>query len=338
MDKVFTSYHVEERSFVSYIKREIHIEVARAGFNDTQVGQIDIIVSELASNIIKHAGSGEVLYRITNTGEADAVFEIICIDKGPGMTDTARMMKDGMSTTGTLGQGMGAIERLSSFSQVYSLPKWGTIIYSRVCVNERKYVRKNTPDLEVRGLCVSKPREVACGDGYRVKRTDTEISIFFGDGLGHGEHARAAIDVAGSFFLACQENDPVEIIRQMHEKVRKTRGLVTSIAVFDKRSGQWRICGVGNIQVRMYSGIQYKTYMSYNGAVGLNIPGSLKDSVFPIENNQHLMMCSDGLKSRWDINAYPAIFKYDNTILAAALYRDYTRRTDDSSILIAKVS
>jgi hypothetical protein len=87
----------------------------------------------------------------------------------------------------------------------------------------------------------------------------------------------------------------------------------------------------------MYSGIIYKNYLPYNGTIGLNLPNSMNASVFNIERNQHLIMCSDGIQTRWDLNKYPSIFKYDNTLLAAAVYKDFNRANDDSSILIAKV-
>jgi hypothetical protein len=48
-------------------------------------------------------------------------------------------------------------------------------------------------------------------------------------------------------------------------------------------------------------------------------------------------MCSDGIQTRWDLNRYPAILKYDSTVLAAAIYKDFTRGNDDASVLIAKV-
>ncbi|MGC1241910.1 MAG: ATP-binding protein [Chryseosolibacter sp.] len=336
MGKAFINYRIEERSFVSYIKREIHLEVTKAAFKPKQVAEIDLIVSEITSNLIKHAGSGEVLYRTTQSGD-DAVFEIVCIDKGPGMSDPARMMKDGVSTTGTLGQGLGAIERLSDFSQVYSILGWGTIVYSVVATNERKYTPKSGPDLEVRAVCLNKPRETTCGDGYRVIKTDNEVRIFFADGLGHGEHAKAAVDSAAECFMASNESDPAEIIRQMHDKVRRTRGLVMALAIFDKKAMIWKICGVGNILIRLFTGLHFKSYMSFNGTVGLNIPNSLKSSVLPVEKNQHLIMCSDGIRSRWTLNQYPTIFKFDNTILAAALYTDFARGNDDASVLIAKV-
>ena len=117
-DLSFTSYRIEERSFAAYIKREIH-NLVRDHFSDTRTGEIDIVVSEIVSNLVKHANSGELLYRLI-PGETAAVFDLICIDSGPGIRDVGAMMKDGKSTTRTLGQGLGAINRLANFSQVYS--------------------------------------------------------------------------------------------------------------------------------------------------------------------------------------------------------------------------
>lgn len=337
MVNAFTSYNIEERSFVAYIKREIHNDIAKGNFSETRAGEIDIIVSELCSNIVKHAGSGEVLYRISHD-QGESTFEILGIDKGPGMADTGKMMKDGVSTTSTLGHGLGAIERLSDTFQLYSIPEWGTVLYSRVSTLKPGVVKKENFDLDIRALCICKPRETECGDGYRIKRSNTDIQIFFGDGLGHGKFAHEAVEQAGDFFFSCAQTDPVEIIREMHEKVRRTRGLVATIAVLNKKRNEWSICGVGNILTRMYHGIMYKNYMSYNGTIGLNIPTSLKSSVIPAERNQHLVMTSDGLRSRWDISKFPSILKYDNMILAASVYKDFTRGNDDSSILIAKVN
>lgn len=336
MDKAFTSYRIEDRSFVSYLKREIHSQLIKGNFSEMQVGEIDIIVSELSSNLIKHAGSGEILYRINHVNE-ESVFEILSIDKGPGMSDPGKMVKDGVSTTQTLGHGLGAIKRLSSLFQLYSIPGWGTILYSMRNTKESGFSRKPDLDLDIRALCVNKPREIVCGDGYRIRKTEREVRIFFGDGLGHGENAKEAVDRAGDFFLECEENNPVDIIRQMHDKVRRTRGLVGTIAIFDKTENSWRFCGVGNILTRMYNGVQHKNYMSYNGTIGLNLPHSMNSFQLMAEKNQHLIMCSDGIQSRWDPNKYSAVYKYDTTILAAAIYKDFNRGTDDASVLVAKV-
>ena len=333
----FTSYKIEERSYVSYIKREIHQCVSKAKFSQTQVGEIDIVVSELCSNIIKHAGKGEVLFRTYNEGLATSIFEIVSIDNGPGISDTARMLKDGVSTTHTLGHGLGSIHRMSTIAQLYSIPGWGTVVYAVVRTKHELSKRRKPVRVDLRALCVNKPRETVCGDGYRVKETASHTIIFFGDGLGHGPKAREAIDAAGDFFSACKATDPVDIIREMHENIRKTRGLVGTIVTCSTANQEWRICGVGNIFTKMYTGMEGRNYMPYNGTIGLNLPGSMNSSSFPVENNQYLIMCSDGIQTRWDLSKYPSILKYDNTVLAAAIYKDFTRGNDDASVLVAKV-
>lgn len=335
MDKPFTSYRIEERSYLAYVKREIRNQVSQSLFNKNRAGEIDIIVSELASNLVKHAGNGELLYRIFQT-ESDATFEIISIDKGPGMSDAKGMIKDGISTTKTLGQGLGAVSRLSDTFEIFSMNNWGTIAYSKVLLKKEGPVNKSDR-LKVRGLLIPKANEVLCGDGYATRSTRDEIHFFLGDGLGHGQYAFEAVKKAADFFLMCEESNPVDIIRQMHENVRKTRGLVAVVAVFNFKTNVWRICGVGNILARIYSGLMFKNYSSYNGIVGLTIPTSIKESVIEGEKNQYIIMCSDGLKTHWDLQKYPSILKYDATIAAAALYKDFVRRTDDASILIGKI-
>ena len=337
MDSAFTSYSVTDRSYVSFVKRAIHLEVLHKRFTSQQKGEIDIIVSEITSNLVKHAGGGELLYRISNEGEEDSVFEILAVDKGPGMADTTRMLKDGISTKNTLGQGLGAIHRLSNLAQVYSIPGWGTVLYAKVHTRKERYEKSRDLELEVRSLCINKPRELVCGDGFRIKRTETGAFIFFGDGLGHGEHAKFAVDSAGDFFMKTELEDPVEILRGIHESIRRTRGLVGVVAHCDLKNKQWRICGAGNILVRLYQGITYRSYMSYNGTVGLNIPNSIKVSEYPLEKNQYIIMCSDGIRTRWDITKYASIQRLDPLLLAASIYKDFTRGNDDSSVLIAKV-
>jgi anti-sigma regulatory factor (Ser/Thr protein kinase) len=338
MDKPFTSYQIEERSFVAFLKREIHTEVSKANFGEKTTGEIDIVVSEICSNIVKHGGGGEILYRTVRLSDEESAFEILGLDKGSGMSDPGRMMKDGVSTSRTLGHGLGAISRLSTLFQLFSLPGWGTVVYSRVTSDRSSYLKRGPLELETRGLNVPKPREKVSGDGFLEKRTDTQVRMFFGDGLGHGEHAKEATDRAKDFFFESNDDSAVDIIKGMHEHVRKTRGLVATVAILDKERNEWRVCGVGNILVRMYNGIEYRNVTPYNGTVGLNIATSMKDTVIGLEKNQHLIMCTDGIRTRWEIGKYPSIFKYDSIILAACIYKDFTRGNDDASIFIAKLT
>lgn len=161
---------------------------------------------------------------------------------------------------------------------------------------------------------------------------------FLGDGLGHGPDAAHAVQTAGKAFLATDVTDPVEIIRHLHPAVKKTRGLVGTVAVFDVKNRRWRLCGVGNVSTKIVGPSSFKNYMSYNGIIGLNVPNTLNAQEVAYEKGQQVILCSDGLKSKWDIVRYPAIARYDLSITAATLVKDFARLTDDMSVAACKIS
>jgi anti-sigma regulatory factor (Ser/Thr protein kinase) len=330
----FTSYEIEDRSFVAFVKREIRQKAVQAGFNPSRVGTIDIIVSELTSNIIKHAERGELLYKFSNENNWK-LFEIVCIDGGSGIKDIAHSMKDGVSTTKTLGNGLGALERLSDLFQVYSIVKWGTICYCKIYAEP--YVPPADPPLiKFRALNVSMPGQKVSGDGFDVEFNTDHTRIFMGDGLGHGKEAHDAVQLAISNFKLCKKNNPLEILRFIHEPVKKTRGLVGTAVVADHLLKKWTMCGIGNISTRLYEGVETKSYVSYNGIIGLNIPTTLKNHERELGKHQCLIMSSDGINRRWDLSQFPAILRYDPLMLAAVIYKESARKNDDMSILIAR--
>lgn len=330
----FSSYRIDDRSYVSFVKREIHNLVVNFGFSSQRAGEVDIIVSELTSNLIKYAAVGELLYR-TGIDEGGKFFEMFCLDGGPGITNISRMMQDGNSSSGTLGEGLGAIKRLSNVFQLYSRPGWGTVAYCKVNESALPQVRKKLADFGVVNVC--SPGEMVSGDGYFVKQSRDGLLVFMADGLGHGMNAWEAAQEAISALQQCREESPAAMLRYIHPLVKKTRGLVATIAVLNLASAQWKLCGIGNISTRIYTGLQCKNYTPYNGIVGHNIPRTLNDSVVPVEKHQALVMHSDGLRTRWNLNELPALLKYNPSVIAGVLFKDNARRNDDMTILAGKI-
>jgi hypothetical protein len=288
---------------------------------------------------VKHAGRGELLYRLSKN-KPQPVFEILSIDNGKGIKDLNLMIRDGISSTNTLGHGLGSIMRLSNYAQVYSQPGWGTVVYSQVCSGLADDVPEDRDaSLTIAALSVCKPGETYCGDGYDVRKAGTRTKIFFGDGLGHGEHAHYAVSEAiRSFEVHSKETDqPAEMLRDIHYDVKRTRGLVASIVILNPKEKIIRFCGVGNISTRIYNGIVGRNNVSYNGIIGLNIPTTLNSTDMPMDKSQTLVMCSDGLKTRWEIAQYPGLLKYDPMVIAAVIYKDQARKTDDMSVLVARI-
>jgi anti-sigma regulatory factor (Ser/Thr protein kinase) len=334
----YISFNASDRSYLAILKKEIHRLASQGGFEAKQLAEIDLIVSELSSNLVKHATGGEILAGVLQTDEG-MTLELISLDDGPGMTDPDKMIADGASTTRTLGHGLGSIRRLSDVFELYSRKDWGTILLSRV--HKKKDMQGNgfkTP-FRINALVIPKPGESYSGDGcsYTVRRNGT-IHLLVADGLGHGIEAHRAVKEAESAFLAFENDSPAEMLRHLHRAIKKTRGVVATVVVMDPKEKIWKLCGIGNIGTRFIGYQQSKSYIPYNGIIGSNIPNTLNDQELSLQDFQQIVLCSDGIRSRWEYAKHPTIGRYDLSIQAAAIYKEFGRKTDDMSVVIGRLN
>lgn len=330
---IHLALNASDRSYFAILKKEVHAMAIAGGFTEKRIAEIDIIVAEIVTNLVKHAGGGQVLAKLIEENGIQGL-ELISIDNGPGMTDVTRMVTDGVTTKNTLGHGLGAMKRLSDVFQIYSLKNWGTVILIRVFDKLPVKAFKT----EIRSVIIPKPGETASGDDFFSIVNKEHVKLFLGDGLGHGPEAAKAMQVAGDAFMECPHTDPVDIIRYINVAVKRTRGMVGTVAVFDLASRCWRICGVGNIITKVCGPGINKNYLAYNGIIGLNVPNTLNAQVIPYDEGQYILMSSDGLKTRWDTNKYTSIMRYDLSILCASLIKDFARLTDDMSAVACKIN
>jgi anti-sigma regulatory factor (Ser/Thr protein kinase) len=331
------SFNANDRSYLAIVKKEIHQLAVQAGFEQKKVNEIDIIVSELGSNLIKHTSGGEILAGILPAAEGVGL-ELISIDNGPGIPDPVMMMKDDVSTTQTLGLGLGSILRFSDHFEIYSQKDWGTILLSRIY--SKVAPKKNAPKshLSLRSLVISKPGELVSGDGcYSFIGENGTIKLLVADGLGHGAEANRAVREAISAFKAFDSDSPAEILRHLHSALKKTRGMVATVVLVDPVKKTWKLCGIGNISTRLSGYQQPKGYLSYNGIIGHNMPHTLNDQELSWNEYQQIVLCSDGIRSRWEHAKLPDLHKQDLIVQAAALYKDFGRKTDDMSIIIGRI-
>jgi anti-sigma regulatory factor (Ser/Thr protein kinase) len=333
VDATHKSFDASDRSYFAIIKKEVHHFAITAGFNEKRIAELDIVVAELTSNLHKYAQAGELLVGHFKNTDNEYV-ELISIDNGPGITDLSRVMADGFSTTNTMGHGLGSIKRLSDQFDAFSSKGWGTILLSRIYKTPPDLKRKK--DYSVAAIVVSKPGETTSGDGYYVKVTEQYIKVLLADGLGHGPEANFAVNEGVKAFKLCPDHSPVEILRFMHSHVRKTRGMVATVAVFDLKKRDMRIAGVGNISGKLLGNVLDKNQLAYNGIVGHNVPNTMNDQYLSLDDYNQLILCSDGMRSRWEANKLPGLARCDGSIQAAAIYKDFARRTDDMSVLIIK--
>jgi len=100
---------------------------AQVGFSRGDQTVIAAAISEIARNILTYARRGEVRMRIVNDGDRAAV-EVVATDQGPGIADIPSAMRDGYSTSGGLGLGLGGAQVLMDEFAIVSEPGKGTTV------------------------------------------------------------------------------------------------------------------------------------------------------------------------------------------------------------------
>ncbi|MBD1398662.1 SpoIIE family protein phosphatase [Pontibacter sp. JH31] len=333
-------FTVPDRSFASLTKKDITRLAESFALSEAAVGKVNIIVSEMLTNLEKFSPEGGELL-VKAIGKPIKGIEIICLDNGSGMSDPARMMEDGVSTYGSAGEGLGAIKRQSDVFDLYSYPQVGTVIVTQV-YKSGSVPRLSSHRYEVGSVMVSKPKEVDCGDGFAVIHRENGVYLLALDGLGHGTNAKDVAQLGVKTFCDHPQSDPAEALRTIHGNIRRTRGAVGFVAFIDTYQHQLNYCGIGNIAGKMFSmeggigNVPYKSVISYNGILGHNVPGTFNNQQLEWSRNKILIVHSDGLKSRWDLNKYPNLQRHMATTIAAVLYKDHSRHTDDTLVLVCK--
>jgi anti-sigma regulatory factor (Ser/Thr protein kinase) len=108
------------------VRRAASVLASRLGADESAAGRVALIATEAATNAVKHARDGQFLLSGARHGEAWTV-SMVAVDRGPGMRDVTACMRDGMSSAGSPGTGLGAIRRLASTFDLHSCPA-GTAI------------------------------------------------------------------------------------------------------------------------------------------------------------------------------------------------------------------
>ena len=322
---------IDDRSQIGDARRAAAQLTAGLGFDEEQSGKVGLAVTELATNILKHAGSGRLLLRELESSGVGGV-EVMALDKGPGIADMPTSLRDGHSTRGTLGGGLGALSRLSESFEVYTQLGRGTALRVEIW---SKPPRAPHPAIEYGGLCLAMAGEPVCGDAWRVAVHRDEITVLVADGLGHGIGARDAAVAATDTLAAHPKADPMALIGACHAALAKTRGAAVAVAKLVSSGARGTFAGVGNIVSRVEASEARRHLVSYNGTVGHTLR-KVQEFAFPWPPGALLILHSDGLGTHWDLAAYPGLTARHPALIAGVLYRDYDRGRDDVSVVVLR--
>ena len=343
---VSLSVSVKEASGVSEARR-LATKLAEAlEFGEADVGRVAQVVTEAATNIVQHAERGELLLR-SNSVEAQASLEILALDQGPGIANVAHAQRDGFSTSGSSGLGLGAIARLSTFFEISSARGKGTALLARIC--RAAPIRPMEPGppgssdsdktpsgLEWGAVCVPKRDEKACGDAWAVMAGPGRTTVLIVDGLGHGLAASTAAQQALRAFREHAGEGPESNLKALHEALRQTRGAVAGVAEIDWRRREVRYAGAGNI-AGMLGPLKGRAsnLVSHNGTLGEKV-AHFQEFTYTWPEHGLLVLWSDGLSGQWDLEPYPGLKRKDPSLIAGVLYRDFASRKDDVVVLVGR--
>ena len=125
-----TILRTEEKAIASsedvvLVRQAVRVRAVECGFSLVDQTKLVTAASELARNALEHGGGGIMILEVLNDGLRRAV-RLTFQDRGPGIADVQQALKDGYTTGGGLGLGLGGAKRLSNEFDISSAPGQGT--------------------------------------------------------------------------------------------------------------------------------------------------------------------------------------------------------------------
>jgi anti-sigma regulatory factor (Ser/Thr protein kinase) len=331
MEKVVL-FSITESSQIGEARRAAVAMSRLLGFSETKGEKVAIVTTEIASNLVKHTSGGELIIQ-TIDQQGIPGLELLALDQGQGISNVAESLRDGYSTAGSRGEGLGAIQRLADQFDLYSRAGVGAALMARFWTQPLPKPRPPL-GLELGVVCLPKRGESANGDGWMAQRVADRNLLLVVDGLGHGPGAAAATHEAVQLFQSTSARALPALMEEMHQKLRGTRGAALALAEIVGGAGV-NFVGVGNIAGAVLVGDKLHHTVSHNGIVGHTLH-RIQSFAYPWSPEAVLVLHSDGLSTRWNVNNYPGLSVRHPSLIAGVLYRDFKRGTDDVTVLVAK--
>jgi phosphoserine phosphatase RsbX len=187
--------------------------------------------------------------------------------------------------------------------------------------------------------------QTVSGDQYIVQPFPGGVLVAVVDGLGHGEEAVAAANLAIAVLREHADESVVALLRCCHDRLKGTRGVVMSLASFSGQNRAMTWAGVGDVEgvlLRAAHGAQpaRESILLRGGVLGYQLPLSRATTV-SVTGGDLLIFATDGIRSGFDrapLLNNPLIRQAADgpQQLANRLLVDYGKETDDALVLVAR--
>lgn len=316
---------IEDQSHVGYARRAAVELATKVGFAADAIARIQLTMSELASNLFKHARNGQIVISLYPNCEGPRL-DIVALDTGPGITDWTLAAREGFSTAGTLGGGLAIIGRQADNMSVYSRPGSGTVVSVRF--------GQSLENIELGAICEPVAGETVCGDIWAIHSVPNGFAVFLADGIGHGAPAAAASLKAAEIFTKEKTKTPAAVLDAM-SALKSTRGAVVAVAKIDMIAKTIHYAGIGNISGVILEDDKTRPMISREGIAGMG-DRRAREYEYLFEKTPTIILHTDGLSTRWATKNYPDILNEHPAVLAGALFRDHRRIRDDATVLTVR--
>jgi hypothetical protein len=214
------------------------------------------------------------------------------------------------------------------------MPGHGTAVLARL--RAKRTPPRPRAAFEIGAVSIAMRGETHCGDSWSVRHYPTVTSVLVADGLGHGFPASEASEAAVQAFLNGPINGgAVQVLESIHSAIRHTRGAAAAVAQISQERGLVRFSGIGNIIGVVSVPGETRQAVSNNGTLGHQVH-QFREYQYPWSPNALLILHSDGLSARWSLDQYPGLRLRDPSLVAAILYRDFSRARDDATVVVAR--
>jgi len=188
-------------------------------------------------------------------------------------------------------------------------------------------------------------RQSVSGDLSLVTPFPRGVLVAVADGLGHGEDAVTAANLAISTLRANAQESVVLLLQRCHEQLKGTRGVVMSLASFNAHDGLMTWAGVGDVEGVLLRGAAdanpAREFLPLRGGVlGYQLP-PLRATTLPAMRGDVLIFATDGIRSNFTQepllrNPLIRLAPDGPQQLADQLLAQYGKATDDALVLVAR--
>ena len=321
---------------VSAARRAVKRMAKAMGFGEVAREEIALVVSELGSNLIQHAGGGKLTLRPIRDRARDGL-QIESLDRGPGIEDVERAIADGYSTTDSLGYGLGTVNRLTDEFEITSRggPDQGTHVVCTRWLRGASSPRAGRCPLDFGAASRAHPGMRLNGDAFVIKRWDERALVAVIDGLGHGQYAHRASQKAREYVERHVDQDLTRMFRGVGRACRATRGTVMAVARFDWDAGELTFGTVGDVAARVFQSREPIHFRIRRGILGGRAPNPVVTH-HAWDPANVLVLHSDGLTSRWRWTDFSDLAQATATVAARKLLRALAKENDDATVVVVK--